>query len=312
MGNASSAHAAAVASDEVLHALAAAALDIIHRSTTSPCPDASVVAAHAPASSSSARCNVSGSSSSGSSAAGSASAGGFFVEGLSPRVQQLRTDLLTFMEQYVYPSESAFEEHAAGTNRWTVLPLMEELKAKVRGAAGIVCGRCTADEAGCLEIDITAADAYACDEKIGLQSRATYPPDAAYLSPWSITAQAKAQGLWNLWLPASLAAKVSHLVQHCHDPLDRQVLLGPGLNNLEYAHLCEITGRLVPHRQQGLSNAQGHRFGDLLHRPCSHHADKIFPIFAAGRPGPPRCSTVEHPTRATWKCWPSTEPRSSR
>lgn len=149
MGNASSAHAAAVASDEVLHALAAAALDIIHRSTSSPRPGAPVIVAQAPASASSAPCNVSSSSSSGSSAAGSASAGGFFVEGLSPRVQQLRTDLLTFMEQYVYPSESAFEEHAAGTDRWTVLPLMEELKAKVRGAAGILCGRCVADEAGC-------------------------------------------------------------------------------------------------------------------------------------------------------------------
>lgn len=76
-------------------------------------------------------------------------------------------------------------------------------------------------------------------------------------------------------------------MQHCHDPLDRQVLLGPGLNNLEYAHLCEITGRLVPHRQQGLSNAQGHRFGDLLRRPCSHHADKRFPHLCCRSPWAP-------------------------
>ena len=54
--------------------------------------------------------------------------------------------------------------------------------------------------------------------------------------------QAKSEGLWNLWLPAHLAAGLAYLVEDL-DAGQRSALLGPGLNNLEYAHLCEITGR---------------------------------------------------------------------
>jgi hypothetical protein len=35
------------------------------------------------------------------------------------------------MDQHVYPAEGTFEEHAAGPTRWTIPPLMEELKDKV-------------------------------------------------------------------------------------------------------------------------------------------------------------------------------------
>ena len=56
--------------------------------------------------------------------------------------------------------------------------------------------------------------------------------------------KAKEEGLWNLWLPAHLAASLKHLVEDL-DVGQRSALLGPGLNNLEYAHLCEITGRCL-------------------------------------------------------------------
>ncbi len=113
----------------------------------------------------------------------SAGCGGFHIDGLSPRVRTLRSKLLRFMEEHVLPSEAAFEEHASGPMRWTIPPLMEQLKDK-----------------------------------------------------------AKRAGLWNLWLPASLAALLEPLVSGLGEA-ERVSLLGPGLNNLEYAHLCEITGR---------------------------------------------------------------------
>ena len=81
------------------------------------------------------------------------------------KVRELRARLEAFMEEFVYPNERTFREQldAAGS-RWTVPPIMEELKA-----------------------------------------------------------EAKAAGLWNLFLPDSE--------------------LGAGLTNLEYAPLCEIMGR---------------------------------------------------------------------
>jgi acyl-CoA dehydrogenase len=83
----------------------------------------------------------------------------------SEKVQKLRAELEEFMDEHVYPNEKTYEEqHAAFENRWSIPPIMEELKEK-----------------------------------------------------------AKAEGLWNLFLPDSD--------------------LGAGLTNLEYAPLCEIMGR---------------------------------------------------------------------
>jgi acyl-CoA dehydrogenase len=83
----------------------------------------------------------------------------------SEKVQKLRTQLEAFMDELIYPNEVTFKEQLeAAENRWTVPPIMEELKE-----------------------------------------------------------EAKAAGLWNLFLPDSE--------------------YGAGLTNLEYAPLCEIMGR---------------------------------------------------------------------
>lgn len=83
----------------------------------------------------------------------------------SERSRKLQADVREFMDAHVYPAEEVYERQLAEMeNRWTVVPIMEELKAK-----------------------------------------------------------AKSAGLWNLFLPES----------------DR----GAGLNNMEYAPLCEIMGR---------------------------------------------------------------------
>ncbi|MGM0750897.1 MAG: acyl-CoA dehydrogenase family protein [Bacillota bacterium] len=84
----------------------------------------------------------------------------------SPKVQEYQNRLSRFMEEYVYPNESFYEEQLnQQESRWSGVPkVMEELKA-----------------------------------------------------------EAKKQGLWNLFLPKSE--------------------FGAGLNNVEYAPLCEIMGR---------------------------------------------------------------------
>jgi len=48
----------------------------------------------------------------------------------TPRVQRLLATLRSFMETRIYPAEKTMWEHAHSSNRWTIHPLMEELKAK--------------------------------------------------------------------------------------------------------------------------------------------------------------------------------------
>jgi len=53
----------------------------------------------------------------------------------SPKVQQLRSRVSEFMETHVYPNEAAYFEYLdAGPTRWTIPPVMEELKARARDA----------------------------------------------------------------------------------------------------------------------------------------------------------------------------------
>ncbi len=57
-----------------------------------------------------------------------------------------------------------------------------------------------------------------------------------------LQAKARAEGLWNLWLPADMAAKIAHLREKVPEA-ERHLLIGPGLSNLEYAFLSEVMGR---------------------------------------------------------------------
>jgi len=83
----------------------------------------------------------------------------------SQKTTSIADRLTAFMDENVYPAESSYHHHVeTAVDRWTIPPVMEELKANAKG-----------------------------------------------------------QGLWNLWLPQS---------DH-----------GAGLSNLEYAPLSEIMGR---------------------------------------------------------------------
>ncbi|MGH3089893.1 MAG: acyl-CoA dehydrogenase [Rubrobacteraceae bacterium] len=102
----------------------------------------------------------------------------------SERTKELREQLLTFMNEHVYPNESVFHEQVeSADDRWQLPPILEELKSK-----------------------------------------------------------AKAEGLWNLFLPESE--------------------FGAGLSNLEYAPLCEIMGR-SPHFAPEIFNCSAPDTGNM-------------------------------------------------
>ena len=100
----------------------------------------------------------------------------------SEKCMMLLEKLKAFMSEHVYDAEEVFEKHATTNARWSVHPLMEELKKK-----------------------------------------------------------AKAKGLWNLWLPLDSAALMKITNAHSND---EALYKGPGLTNLEYAHLAREMGKV--------------------------------------------------------------------
>ncbi|MEO0345385.1 MAG: acyl-CoA dehydrogenase family protein [Pseudomonadota bacterium] len=52
----------------------------------------------------------------------------------SPKVQALRDRVAAFMNEHVYPNEQTYYDHLKTEGRWTIPPIMEELKAKAREA----------------------------------------------------------------------------------------------------------------------------------------------------------------------------------
>ena len=52
----------------------------------------------------------------------------------SEKVNELRKQLSAFMDEYIYPNEKTFWDHARGPNRWQPAPIVEELKPKARAA----------------------------------------------------------------------------------------------------------------------------------------------------------------------------------
>jgi len=47
----------------------------------------------------------------------------------TPKVQELRKQLIAFMSQQVYPNEHKWHEHVKSERRWETVPIIEELKA---------------------------------------------------------------------------------------------------------------------------------------------------------------------------------------
>ena len=53
---------------------------------------------------------------------------------ITPRAERLRERVSAFMEEHVYPAEPEYEAFvASAADRWTIPPVMEELKAKAKG-----------------------------------------------------------------------------------------------------------------------------------------------------------------------------------
>jgi len=52
----------------------------------------------------------------------------------SEKVNDLRRRLTAFMDEHIYPNERRFHEHAHGPDRWTPVPVIEELKPIARKA----------------------------------------------------------------------------------------------------------------------------------------------------------------------------------
>jgi acyl-CoA dehydrogenase len=52
----------------------------------------------------------------------------------TPKVQELRERVIAFMREHIYPNERKWHEHTRSSKRWEVVPIIEELKPKARGA----------------------------------------------------------------------------------------------------------------------------------------------------------------------------------
>ena len=52
----------------------------------------------------------------------------------TPRVQELRKQLLAFMDEHIYPNERRWYEHVRSDRRWQPVPVIEEVKPKARAA----------------------------------------------------------------------------------------------------------------------------------------------------------------------------------
>src|SRR3984885_469043 len=52
----------------------------------------------------------------------------------SPKVMDLQKRVAAFMDEHVYPSESKYQRHCEGPDRWQPVPVIEELKPKARAA----------------------------------------------------------------------------------------------------------------------------------------------------------------------------------
>lgn len=50
------------------------------------------------------------------------------VENFPPKLREVRSKLLGFMEEFVYPAERTLMDHQMSVDRWKPHPLVEEMK----------------------------------------------------------------------------------------------------------------------------------------------------------------------------------------
>lgn len=62
----------------------------------------------------------------------------------------------------------------------------------------------------------------------------------------SLKSAARAEGLWNLWISKDLSTCFQKLLENSAElaPVERKLLAGPGLSNLDYAHLAKVMGEV--------------------------------------------------------------------
>jgi len=53
---------------------------------------------------------------------------------ISPKQREFRDRVVAFMHEHVYPAVPVYDEQMSGENRWIVVPVLEELKAKAKAA----------------------------------------------------------------------------------------------------------------------------------------------------------------------------------
>jgi acyl-CoA dehydrogenase len=53
---------------------------------------------------------------------------------ISPKQREFRDRVVAFMNEHVYPAVPIYDEQMSGENRWIVVPVLEELKAKAKAA----------------------------------------------------------------------------------------------------------------------------------------------------------------------------------
>ena len=71
------------------------------------------------------------------------------IPAMSARAEELRDRVAAFMEEHVYPAEHVYEEFTAkAADRWTIPPVMEELKAEGEGTGSLEPVRAEAPRSG--------------------------------------------------------------------------------------------------------------------------------------------------------------------
>ncbi|GIL53888.1 hypothetical protein Vafri_9402 [Volvox africanus] len=233
-GNAASAQAAQVATDEVLHALAATAIGIIERAEAEVAAEAIGCRCGLPTCTCGRRGGAAAAAAAGGAAAAVSGGDGCSCSdckaAAAAKGQKASTSAIASGGAIGDASSSAAAAAAAAAASGGALLGISPRAAALREQLAT----------------FMAEHVYPAEEVF--EAHAMGPHETRWtVHPLmeALKTKAKEAGLWNLWLPYSLADRLSWLVSHAAatDPRDAKVLLGAGLSNLDYAHLCELMGR---------------------------------------------------------------------